>query len=330
MLHAATELREDESDTLDAARAVQASLLRLGYRSSLVHFDNDLRLFETLAADKPLAVFNLFEALNGNDALAHIAPAMLEHHGLPFTGGQCHALAITRSKVLVKQWLQRAGIATPEWSVDGKECKSGTRYIVKADQLHGSLGMDTLSVLQGQHVADEIVRRQASYATAFLAERFVDGREFNVAIMQEQHELRLLPIQEIQFLGFAPGVPHIVDYAAKWNPANERYHNTPRQFGLEQREPELAASLQDTARACWQALSLSGYGRIDFRVDQQGRPYVLEININPAISPDAGFPAAAHAGDLAYDALIEKLLGACINKPDYLSSTTLLNVTEHA
>ncbi|MFT7212897.1 MAG: D-alanine-D-alanine ligase [Granulosicoccus sp.] len=325
VLHAATDLREDESDTLDAAHAVQAALLRLGFHSSLIRFDHDLRLFAALAADRPVAVFNLVEAFYGDDALAHMAPAMLEHHGLAFTGGQCHALAITRSKLLVKQWLHAAGISTPDWSTDGLNCLPEIRYIVKADQLHGSLGMDMQSVLNGEHVAAEIRRRQASYATPFLAERFIAGREFNVAVMSGKHDLRILPIQEILFLEFASGVPHIVDYAAKWDPGSGRYYNTPRQFGLEQREPALAAILQNTARACWKALALSGYGRVDFRVDEQGAAYVLEVNVNPAITPDAGFPAAAAAAGLDYDELIETLISACVEEP-----INPRNVTEHA
>ena len=311
VLHAATDTREDERDTLHAADSVQDALERLGYASRVIALSSDLTAVAALAAMRPRVVFNLVEALFGDDALAHIVPSLLEHHGLGHTGGDTHSLALTRSKCVVKRFLAAAGIATPLWSVDGIDCNPRDRWIIKADRLHGSLGIDPSSVVSGEHAAGEILAREARHGTRFFAERYIDGREFNVALLSDGETVRVLPIQETRFEHFAPDAPCIVDYAAKWDPESPVYAGTVRHFGIERAEPVLAEELVRLARACWSALALTGYARIDLRTDRSDRPQVLEVNVNPAITPDAGFAAAAAEAGLDYPALIERLvLGA--------------------
>jgi D-alanine-D-alanine ligase len=107
----------------------------------------------------------------------------------------------------------------------------------------------------------------------------------------------VLPVAEIRFEGFPTAKPTIVGYAAKWHPQSFEYRNTVRRFGI---EPELAARLIGIARDCWQLFGLAGYARVDFRVDAAGTPWVLEVNANPCLSPDAGFAAALAQAGIAY------------------------------
>ena len=90
-----------------------------------------------------------------------------------------------------------------------------------------------------------------------------------------------------------PGKPRIVDYAAKWHAGSFEFCNTVRRFEFDAADRPLLARLEDVAKACWRLFGLRGYARVDFRVDAAGRPWVLEVNVNPCLSPDAGFAAAA-------------------------------------
>jgi D-alanine-D-alanine ligase len=103
-----------------------------------------------------------------------------------------------------------------------------------------------------------------------------------------------------------------VDYGAKWDPASTAYHATPRRFGIERTDPELAAELGALSRATWQAFELTGYARVDFRVSRSGAPTVLEVNANPCLAPDAGFAAASAEAGLAYDEVIDTIVRAAL------------------
>ena len=106
----------------------------------------------------------------------------------------------------------------------------------------------------------------------------------------------------------------IVDFAAKWDVDAASYHLTPRKFGLEAREPELAGEIERLTRACWDAFEMAGYARVDFRVDAKGAPLILEVNANPCLAPDAGFAAAAHRAGLSYDGVIAAIVAAAVRR----------------
>ena len=106
-----------------------------------------------------------------------------------------------------------------------------------------------------------------------------------------------MPVAEIRFDGFPATKPAIVGYAAKWHADSFEYRNTVRSFGV---EPELAARAARLSLACWQLFALDGYARVDFRVDGSGMLYVLEVNANPCLSPDAGFAAALEQAGIGY------------------------------
>ncbi len=313
VIHAGSDDRPDEADTVFAAWSVASALNKLGYQSEIIQIGFDLGVLETLASRKPLCIFNLVEAIGGDDRLSGLAPSMLEHLGVPFTGGGADAFAGTLSKCLSKKVLQAAGVPCPAGSDDGTDCPPDLQFIVKSDAMHGSQGMDEKSVVRGADAAQEIANRTLRFGGRFFCEQYIEGREFNVAVIGEGEDVRCLPIQEIDFTGFPEGRPKIVDYSAKWDGGDIAYHTTNRRFGLESKEPALAENLIRLSLLAWRALALNGYGRVDFRVDEAGNPYVLEVNVNPAIAPDAGFPAAAREAGMEYPQMVERILATAIN-----------------
>jgi D-alanine-D-alanine ligase len=310
VLHAATDSRPDEIDSIVAAEAVAASLTRLGYAAEVVALAPDLRGIDTLPARRPLLVFNLVDAVGGNCRLAPMVPARLDALRLPYTGAGTSAWLETLSKIGTKLKLEHAGLPTPVWSEDGAGLDPDTRFIVKPVWEHGSLGIDPASVVRGADAARAIIERSSRWNTEHFAESYIDGREFAAAMMEGPEGVEALPLRETMFQGFDEGQPLITGYDAKWTPGSQPYAGTPRRFGAEREEPELAAELTRLALACWDLFALHGYARVDFRVDPEGAPFILEVNMNPCLGVDAGFAASAEAAGLSYDELIGRIVEA--------------------
>jgi D-alanine-D-alanine ligase len=310
VVHAAVPDRPDELDTLQAAGEVAGALARLGYACEVIDIGARFEPLRLLVARRPLAVFNMVEAVAGDAGDAYRPIELMRELGLPHTGAGAEAFRLTQSKMRVKTLLARRGIPTPAWWPDGAEVPPAATVIVKSDLEHASLGIDADSVVVGARAAAEIAARERRFGGRFFAESFVDGREFNVSMIAGDGAPWVLPIPEILFDGLPDDRPRIVDYEAKWAVASAAYEGTPRRFGLEGEEPELAAELCRLAGACWRAAALDGYARVDFRVDRAGRPTVLEINVNPCLARDAGFVATAAAAGLDYDQLIGRIVDA--------------------
>jgi D-alanine-D-alanine ligase len=310
VLHGAAADRPDEADTIVTAEAVAAALQRLGYVSEIVHLGLDLSVVAELAARRPALVFNLVEALAGDSALAQLAPAALEHFGVAFTGSGLAAHHLTLTKTAAKRLLESAGLPTPRRSTDGSGFAADERVIVKSDSEHASLGLDAGSVVSAAAARSEIASRQRRFGGTFFAEAYVEGREFNLSLLETPQGPRVLPAAEILFVDFPTDRPRIVDYEAKWATESAAYVNTPRSFDFAPGDAALIAELSGLALAAWRLFGLAGYARIDFRVDGAGRPTILEVNLNPCLAPDAGFVAAAARAGLDYGAVIGSIVTA--------------------
>jgi D-alanine-D-alanine ligase len=310
VLHAATRDRPDEIDTILAAEAVATAVKELGYSTEIVALSSDLAEIEALPARRPLLVFNLVDAVDGDGKLAPLVPARLDTFGIPYTGCGTSAWRETLSKVDTKVRLADTGLPTPTWSEDGTGLDADAPAIVKPIWEHGSLGLDEASVVLGAEAPQAIAERNARWQTEHFAEAYVGGREFNVSMLGSADGVEVLPIAEITFEDWQEGRPQIVDYEAKWVADSTAYAATPRRFGLEETAPALAARLTLLAQASWILFGLSSYARIDFRVDAEGRPFILEVNVNPCLNPDAGFAAAAGERGLAYEDMIGRIVEA--------------------
>jgi len=306
--------RADEEDTRVQVAAVKAALSALGHSVRVMALDLDLGRLNGLAGERPVLVFNLVEALVGKGQLHPAVPLVLEALGLPCTGCSAEALLTTSSKVLAKRMMMVAGLPTPDWAepdaIAATPLDPAARYIVKSVWEDASIGLSETSVVSGAAVAATAFERQRTFGGQWFAERYIEGREFNLSLLETADGPVVLPVAEILFVDFPPGRPHIVDYEAKWDPESPVYHNTPRRFDLPARDRKLVQELRRVALAAWQLFGLKGYARVDFRVDAAGRVWVLEVNANPCLSPDAGYVAAAAAAGLSYEAVVAHIIGA--------------------
>ena len=307
---------KDELDVLVQRDAVSTALADLGYDPAALPFSLDMEsVVRQLQAFSPAFVFNLVESVEGRGRLIHLAPALLDHLELPYTGSRTEAIFLTSNKLLGKGILRAAGIPTPPWytlhDFPGQPLAHGGPYIVKSVWEHASIGLDEESLVRATN-PDELGRvlgeRRDRLAGSCFAEAYIDGREFNLSLLADREGPKVLPPAEIRFEGYPAGKPRLVSYRAKWDEDSFEYRHTRRSFAFSGEDRGLLENLAGIARECWRAFELSGYARVDFRVDQEGRPWVLEVNANPCLSPDAGFAAAAERAGIAYSQVIARIV----------------------
>ncbi len=307
------EAREDELDVLVQADVIARALGALGHTSRRLALTLDLlAAYHTLTRDRPDVVFNLVESLAGQGRLLPLAPALLDAVRVPYTGSRTEALFVTTGKILTKRLLRAYGLPTPPWYVPGQPAPPPGRYIIKGAWEEASVGIDDDSIVELRTPGDfdaAVTSRAAALGGEAFAEAYIDGREFNLSLLARAGGgAEVLPPAEIDFSAFPAGKPRLVGYAAKWDTASFEYHHTPRTFELPARDAPLLAELRRLAAACWDVFGLRGYARVDFRVDAAGRPWILEINANPGLAPDAGFPAAVAKAGLTFEEMIARVL----------------------
>ena len=307
----------DELDVLDEA-AYWAGLETLGYEVLVWPFPFDIKTLEKqLQEVKPDFVVNLVETIFGSGRLVHIGPVFFEHFRIPYTGCQSDAIYATSDKILAKKLMKEAGIPTAEFFTYDTLKKASDKifgqWIVKSAWEHASFGLDENKKLLFDS-RDELLNRfeNEKNPAHFFAERYIHGREFNLSLIGGKNSPEVLPAAEIRFT-YPEGKPRIVGYKAKWDEQSFEYVNTNRSFEFDEEDQDLLEKLKHICHQCWAVFGLSGYARVDFRVDEAGNIFVLEINANPCISADSGFVAAATRAGLSQKEVVDRIVGAAGN-----------------
>ena len=145
------------------------------------------------------------------------------------------------------------------------------------------------------------------------AELYIDGREFNLSLLAGNTGPEVLPPAEILFHDYPPDMAKVVDYRSKWVEDSFEYLHTPRSFDFSKKDEPLIQRLKDMAIHCWNIFGLRGYARVDFRVDENSQPWILEVNTNPCLSPDGGFSAAVEQAGLTFNQAIERIVQDAIH-----------------
>ncbi|MDD4099387.1 MAG: D-alanine--D-alanine ligase, partial [Lentisphaeria bacterium] len=206
----------------------------------------------------------------------------------------------------------------PEWAFydsvpAGPPVRLGFPLIVKPAAEDASLGILEDAVVRDFPGLCRNCRRLLEQypRDGVLVEKFIPGREFNVALLPDGGGVKALPPSEIDFSGLEPGADQVVSYKAKWVEDDALYRATPSRCPADV-PGDLKARLQDTAVRVHCALGADAYGRVDFRVDGDGRVYVLEYNPNPDISPGAGFCKALQADGWSYPEFVKAVMQAAL------------------
>jgi D-alanine-D-alanine ligase len=286
--------RADEIDVLDQVNFINEILTELGISTSKLGITSDLYMATyTLKALNPDFVFNLVEAIDGKEELISFAPLLLESLQIPFTGARSEAMFCTTNKILSKEIMLYNKIPTaPFFKLDEyKKTNPAKRYFVKPISKDGSVGIDDNTIFEGQSKELETFIKNLNVRQYYI-EEYIHGREFNVSILTDKAKPEILPLAEMVFENYPEGKPWILGFKSKWEENSFEYNNTVRKFNTLNDNKKLENEIAEICNKCWNIFKLNGYARVDLRIDENNRPYVLEINANPCISKNAGFYSA--------------------------------------
>jgi D-alanine-D-alanine ligase len=293
-----------------ACAKVVAEALGRDYEVHQVPIRSDIELALEPYPPTDWVVFNLGEGLEGRLFEEARIVWALEAMGYRFTGSAGDAMARSINKALAKERLAEAGIPTPRWWLlrDPAEVGDGFNYplIVKPVAEDASLGIGPEAVVQ-DHAAlrARVAYIIACYRQAALVEEFIAGREFNVSMWGDPVEV--LPLAEIDFSAFPDPCERIVSFAAKWDTESFAYSHTPAICPAPV-NGRLGDRIREIALAAWEAFGCQGYARVDIRVDNEDTAYVIEVNCNPDLSPEAGFYRAVSAAGFNYEGMVKRIL----------------------
>jgi D-alanine-D-alanine ligase len=291
---------EREISIRSGAGTMQA-LQTLGYDASSLDYDE--RFVEAIRERKPDVVFNALHGPGGEDG--HVQ-ALLEYLAVPYTGSGLEASSLSMDKHLTKKLLAAEGLPTAAW--DLFDLSGGTLPL-----LPGSLDLPLVVKprFEGSSAGVAIVRTHEQWTAAMLsasksysqilAEEYVDGREFTCAVLGEE----ALPIVEI-----VANRSEFYSFESKYEPGGST-HVVPAHV-----DEDLAARLQMLALSAHRLLGLRDYSRTDFIVSRDLRPYVLEINSLPGLTPTSLFPDACASVGITFEALIDRLVGYALARGD--------------
>lgn len=294
--------REARADVVNVA-ASMADALRGARRRIEVRPVDDLSSVTDVLTTKPDVVLNLCESLGADSRGESLVPAMLELAGVCFTGSSALSLALSLHKNKAKEILRARGVPTPASVVVSRvEELMGIELpfplIVKPSREDASVGIDFDSVVHDKASLGRAVSRVLrTFHQPVLVERYIDGREIYVPLLGNTGR-RALPLSEIQFGPAFAKLPRIVSYEAKWDTSSPICIDSPSQ--LVDLPEAVRERCVEVALAAFEALEGRDYGRVDLRLDERNEPYVIDINPNCDLHPQAGFARSALAAGLSY------------------------------
>jgi len=255
-------------------------------------------------------IFNLCEEIGGDPKKEKSAAAFYDILGVPYTGNDTVALAVCLNKGFAKRLLKSYRLPTPPFALvddaEDIELPFALPAIVKPVGEDGSLGISARSVVKREK---DLPRRVAYVHKRFgrpaLVEKFVSGREIQVSMMGTA-EPRVLALAELSYKGLPSSLPKICTYSAKWHATSAYYKFTNPVLPARLNE-RTERRIREVSQRIFSLFMLRGYARIDFRVSRN-HCFVIDINPNPDISPDAGFARAARWAGIEYPELVDTLV----------------------
>jgi D-alanine-D-alanine ligase len=297
---------------------VAKGLRRAGHDVRFVGVSDDLEpIRRSVQSWRPHAVFNLLMEFRNEGAHQPHVAAYLELLGVPATGPDARAIAITRDKALAKQILLYHDLPTPAFALhprrgpaeDGRKLRFPR--IVKSREEEASLGIAQASLVQDHaRMRERVAFVHRRVGTDAIVEEYVDGRELTVGVIGNARP-RALPVWELSFARLPARSAAIATTRAKFDDAYRRRVGvrTGRARGL---SPQAEAGIRRLALRAYRVLGLSGYARMDLRLPAGGPAQIIEVNATPDLARREDFAASARAAGIPYPLLLERILALAL------------------
>jgi D-alanine-D-alanine ligase len=299
-------------DKKEVEDEVAEALTKLGHDPVLYELDGTQKSLLGLARVEADLVFNLVESFADDDTADFKIAAYLELLGKKYTGAGPHGLLLAQDKAVAKKIFQFHGIHTPVFakSFRGRlDFSHDLQFpvIVKPAREDGSIGIEFSAVVSSiRELMERMDWLHANFDSPVLIEEYIEGREMYVGVLGND-KAEALPVVELDLSKLPEGTPKIAAAEVKWGKGTKAYRDTKSAIATDLPE-EIAATLQQTAVAAYQALELRDYGRVDMRLQADGRVQVIEVNPNPWLSSRAEFAMAARKSGRTYNQLIEEIV----------------------
>lgn len=296
---------------------IHESLEKLGHEpffQVLDGTDNSLAALRKVKAD---LFFNLTESYAGDDSKdVHLA-AFLDLLGFNYTGSGPQGLLLAQDKVLAKKIFRFHDIHTPIFAVIYKGqldhvSDLGFPLIVKPTNEDGSIGIDSGAVVRSlKELLERIHYIHEEFDSPALLEEYIEGREIYAAVIGNEKP-QALPLIELDLSQLPDGTPKIAGYDVKFDRDSEAYKKT--KSDIADLEEETIENIQQTAVDAYRAMRLRDYGRIDMRLRDDGKVYVIEANPNPWLSSSAEFMMAAKESGRSYTQTIGDIIEHAVSR----------------
>jgi len=312
---------DDPGDGVDTAEKewrteydVVSTLRENGHEVHSLGLGSDLVQLRTAITEvNPQIVFNLLEDFHDVTIFDQNVVSYLELLRKPYTGCNPRGLILGRDKALTKQLLTYHRIPSPQFAVFSRN-RAIRRpkdldfpLIVKSLTQESSIGISQASVVTDDGKLKERVQFiHDSIGTDAIAEQYIEGRELYVGVLGNRR-LEVLPIWEMFFAKLPEESYAIATDRVKWNVKYQQRHGISTGQAKELSDA-LVARIRGLARRVYRALWLSGYARLDLRLSEDGKPYVLEANPNPQLAYGEDLAEMAHTAGIDYNRLIDRIL----------------------
>lgn len=323
-----THFSYDAKGTIATTKFIEEELNKRGYLTTTFDFNNFERAFMLLKDSDINLVFNVAEGINNNEQLKSQAAAILESLQIPFTGSNSLTTAFCQDKIKSKKLLSFHNIPMPAWdyafSVNDVINKDLVYpLLVKPGNTDGSYGITNSSVVVNKKELDKQIKRIIEdLDRPVVVEEYIDGDEYDVSIIGNSgDDLRVLPLSKSVFKKMPKGSWHIYTREAK-QPENSAYKKIILQSPVKNINPKLESLLTEIALDVYQITKCRDYGRVGFRVDKDGNPYVLEIDTNPPLNEHSDVVRAAKLTGLNFGDLLEEIINLAVKR--YQSKSKLI------
>lgn len=310
-----SEAKEVEEDLIEMTNEIKKSLESYGHEVFLINADENL--FSSLKKNKIEFVFNVCERFKGNSLFEPHVAGMLELSGVPFTGSDSVTLAMCNNKIKSKEILTAYNVSTPKHQVfysSGEKLNSGLKFplIVKPRQQENSIGItEDAIVYDEKKLRKRIKYVNEEFKEEALVEEFIKGIDVEVGIIGNENDLFSLPTAKVGYEKLSKVDENkIFCYESKWDLKSKNYGdyiktNLPK---------EVEEKLRKIVMKIYKIFNIKDYGRVDFRLGKDNKPYVIEVTANPGLSKVCSGPESAEWVGISYKELINKIFQSALER----------------